>query len=465
MNPVGVIDLVALFSIAAAASLLILGWRRALDSDTRILLAGLLFLNLFHAISNSLEWGGVTAALDPFEDYVQLLEPGLWFAVAYSFLQNRGRAELRESREQLLDLYENAPAAYFSVGVDGIIHRCNLRTAELLGYRVEQLTGRPVTDLYADTPHGKAAAANVFERFHAGETIVDQELQMKRADGTSAWTSLTVNAVRNEDGDIVESRSMVMDVTARRQVEQEKQAMELHLSQSQRLESIGTLASGVAHELNNPLTSVINYAQRIRDRVGDAKLRDYAAGIIEEGDRMAKIVSHLLSFTWQEMERHSPADIRDIVDGTLSLIGASLRKDQIRVEVDTPSDLPRTRCQSQQIQQVLMNLLTNARDALNSRYPESDEDKVVRITAESAEGGTWVRTAVEDHGAGIPTGLLGRVFDPFFTTKPRDRGTGIGLTISHRIVHDHGGRLVVESEPGAGTRVTMDLPVDTDGGE
>jgi PAS domain S-box-containing protein len=465
VNPVGVIDLVALFSITVAASLLILGWRRGLDSDTRILLAGLLFLTLFHAISNSLEWGGITAALDPFEDYVQLLEPGLWFAVAYSFLQHRGRAKLRESQEQLLDLYENAPAAYFSVGVDGSIRRCNLRTAEFLGYRVDQLTGRPVTDLYADTPHGKAAVASVFERFHAGETIVDQELQMQRADGTSVWTSLTVNAVRNEDGDVVESRSMVVDITARRQAEQEKQAMEAHLRQSQKFESIGTLASGVAHELNNPLTSVINYAQRIHDRVGDAKMRDYAAGIIEEGDRMAEIVSHLLSFTWQEMERHSPASLRDIVDKALSLIRATLRNDQIRVEVDIPSGLPRTRCQSQQIQQVLMNLLTNARDALNSRYPEFDENKVVRITAELAEDGAWVRTTVEDHGTGIATGLLGRVFDPFFTTKPRDRGTGIGLTISHRIVQDHGGRLVVESEPGAGTRVTMDLPIDVDENE
>ena len=462
MNPVGVIDLVALFSIAVAASLLILGWRRALDSDTRMLLAGLLFLNLFRAFSNSLEWLGITAVLDPFEDYVELLEPWLWFAIAYSFLQHRSRARLRESQAQLLDLYENAPAAYFSVGVDGRIRRCNLRAAELLGHRVEQLIGRPVTDLYADTSHGKAAAASVFERSRAGETIVDQELQMQRADGTPMWTSLTVNAVRNEDGGIVESRSMVMDITARRQADQERLVVEAQLRQSQKLESVGTLASGVAHELNNPLTGVINYAQLIHDRVEDATTRDYAAGIVEEGERMAKIVRQLLSFAWQETERHSLVDLRDIVDEALSLIEAVLQKDQIRVEVDIPSDLPRTRCRSQQIQHVLMNLLTNARDALNSRYPELDEDKIVRITAESAEDGAWVRTTVEDHGAGISAELLGRVFDPFFTTKLRGRGTGIGLTISHRIVRDHGGRLAVDSEPGVCTRFIMDLPVDAD---
>ena len=276
------------------------------------------------------------------------------------------------------------------------------------------------------------------------------------------WTSLTVNAVRNEDGGIVESRSMVMDITARRQADQERLVVEAQLRQSQKLESVGTLASGVAHELNNPLTGVINYAQLIHDRVEDATTRDYAAGIVEEGERMAKIVRQLLSFAWQETERHSLVDLRDIVDEALSLIEAVLQKDQIRVEVDIPSDLPRTRCRSQQIQHVLMNLLTNARDALNSRYPEQDEDKIVRITAELAEDGAWVRTTVEDHGAGISAELLGRVFDPFFTTKLRGRGTGIGLTISHRIVRDHGGRLAVDSEPGVCTRFIMDLPVDAD---
>ncbi len=238
--------------------------------------------------------------------------------------------------------------------------------------------------------------------------------------------------------------------------------MEAQLRQSQKLESIGTLASGVAHEINNPLTGIINYAYLIRDGTSDAALMRFAEGIAREGERVAEIVKNLLSFSRHEKESHSPARIRDIVDETLSLVTAVLRKDQIRVEVDVPSDLPNVRCRSQQIQQVLMNLLTNARDALNARYPGFDEDKVVHVEAQNvSEGGKrWIRLTVEDHGSGISEGDIDRIFDPFFTTKPRDRGTGLGLSVSHGIVRDHGGSLSVESEPGAYTRFIVKLPVD-----
>jgi PAS domain S-box-containing protein len=131
---------------------------------------------------------------------------------------------LQESEEQFRDLYENAPNAYFSVGRDGFIKRFNRRAQELLGYTAEQLAGQPVLELYAGTPQGKEKAARLFERFRAGQAIIDQELQMRRADGTLKWISLTVNAVRDSGGQVVESRSMVVDITERRQVENIMQA-------------------------------------------------------------------------------------------------------------------------------------------------------------------------------------------------------------------------------------------------
>jgi signal transduction histidine kinase len=139
-----------------------------------------------------------------------------------------------------------------------------------------------------------------------------------------------------------------------------------------------------------------------------------------------------------------------------------LRKDGVRVDVEVPDDLPSIKCRSQQIQQVLLNLLTNARDGLNARYPGYDEDKIVRMSAQEAEhdGRTWIRLAVEDHGTGIPEPILNRVFDPFFTTKPRDQGTGLGLSISYGIVCDHHGTLTVESEPNVRTCFVVELPVD-----
>jgi len=125
-----------------------------------------------------------------------------------------------ESEERFRDLYENAPNAYFSVGVDGCIRTCNTTAGQLLGYRTEELVGRSVFELYADTPQGKKKAREIFQRFLSGEKISDEELQMKKKDGTPIWISLTVNTIRNKQGDVIESRSMVVDITQRKRYEE-----------------------------------------------------------------------------------------------------------------------------------------------------------------------------------------------------------------------------------------------------
>ncbi len=173
----------------------------------------------------------------------------------------------------------------------------------------------------------------------------------------------------------------------------ERQQMQAQLLQSQKLESIGTLASGVAHEINNPINGILNYAQLIHDVASGSneKLAGYAAEILRETERVAIIVKNLLTFARHEKQGQSPACVKDIVENTLSLVRTVMRHDQIILEVDVPGDMPKIRCRSQQIQQVLMNLLTNARDALNEKYPGYHADKIVRVTARvigNAEVGT-----------------------------------------------------------------------------
>jgi signal transduction histidine kinase len=253
------------------------------------------------------------------------------------------------------------------------------------------------------------------------------------------------------------------DITERKRAEKERQQLGAQLVQAQKLESIGTLAGGVAHEINNPIMGIMNYAQLILDRLGpESPVVEFATEIGKETERVAKIVKNLLAFARHEKQAHSPARMCDIVESTLSLIRAVMRHDQVTLEVDVPADLPQIKCRSQQIQQVIMNLLTNARDALNQRYPGNDANKKVAITARLIEKDDrpWIRTTVEDHGPGVPEDLRERIFEPFFTTKPRDKGTGLGLSISHGIVKDHGGELSVESAVGEFTRFQLDLPVD-----
>jgi len=255
----------------------------------------------------------------------------------------------------------------------------------------------------------------------------------------------------------------IFDITERKRAEEERRSMEAQLRQSQKLESIGTLAGGVAHEINNPINGIMNYAQLILDRLGpDSPVTEFATEIGKETERVATIVKDLLSFARHDKEGRSPARLCDIVESTLSLTKALLRRDQIALEVDVPEDLPKIECSSPQIRQVIMNLLTNARDVLNEKYEGFDENKKVMITARvlDKDGRQWIRTTIEDSGQGISEAVRERMFDPFYTTKPKDKGTGLGLSISHGIINDHHGEITVESEVGEWTRFHVDLPVD-----
>ena len=255
-------------------------------------------------------------------------------------------------------------------------------------------------------------------------------------------------------------------VIERNAILEAKRALEAEMRHQQKLESVGLLAGGVAHEINNPINGIMNYAQLIVDNLDglnkDSPLAEFAGEIIHETERIAVIIRNLLTFARHEKETHSPAHMADIVEATLSLIRTLMRRDQITLDVTVPGDLPQIKCRSNQIQQVLMNLITNARDALNERYPKYDPNKQITVISQVIvkEKLKWLRTTVEDHGIGIPPEIKAQMFDPFFTTKPKEIGTGLGLSISYGIVHDHHGQLHVESEPGQYTRFHLDLPVD-----
>ena len=286
----------------------------------------------------------------------------------------------------------------------------------------------------------------------------EAEYRIRRPDGEVRL--IRTKAQWDRDGTLL--TGTVQDITEQRRAEEERLALEARLNHQQKLESIGTLASGVAHEINNPLNGIMNYAQLIANRLeeGDQR-RDFARKIVRESERVSEIVRNLLAFARQEQQTRSPARPVDLVRATLSLIRTVLRKDQIELRVEVAEDLPVIDCRSQRIQQVLMNLLTNARDALNERYPGYDDDKVVTVSAGLVDRDErrWVRFTVADRGPGIAEAVTGRVFDPFYTTKPRDRGTGLGLSVSYGIAHDHGGDLFVETEPGVGTSFHLELPV------
>jgi signal transduction histidine kinase len=262
--------------------------------------------------------------------------------------------------------------------------------------------------------------------------------------------------------------AVATDITASKQAELEKRQLEAQLRQQQRLESVGTLASGVAHEINNPIQGIMNYADLILASSGRRELvEEFAGEINHESNRVATIVRNLLAFSRQDASAElEDTQLGDVVEATLSLVHAVLRRDNIKVSVEVQSGLPPVRCRAQQIQQVVMNLVTNARDALKSCYEDDyDSRKRIEIRVERDPRPQWVRICVRDFGPGIAADVLPRIFDPFFTTKGRYEGTGLGLAVSHGIALEHGGELRVETSPGNGACFVLELPVVVGDGE
>ncbi len=274
--------------------------------------------------------------------------------------------------------------------------------------------------------------------------------------------SLRFFPISNENGQIDNVLEIAKDVTERTALQAEKM-------RTAHLASIGELAAGVAHEINNPVNGIINYAQILANkRDAGSTQQDIAARIIKEGRRIAGIVNSLLAFARDRKDAKKPVSFENILSESLTLTESQLRKKGIKLQLAIPPALPLIFANPQQLQQVVINILNNAQYALNQKYAGEDEDKVLDISG--AEIGTkearFVRISFRDHGMGIAADTLEKIMNPFFSTKPAGEGTGLGLSISHGIISDHGGRLAVESVEGNFTEVVVDLPAyerETDG--
>ena len=258
----------------------------------------------------------------------------------------------------------------------------------------------------------------------------------------------------------VDGRKMVIvlwcDIT-------EKKRIEAEAMHNAHLASIGELAAGVAHEINNPINGIINYAERlpgIEPRC--ARIGEFSERIITESERIARIVSNLLSFSRKDGEPHTLLSIQEVLSDALELVKRQLDKEGIELRVDIPGELPYIRAQAQELQQVFLNLFSNARYALTQKEMASGEAKRLHISAEtlSGNGPSRVRIAVQDNGPGIPGEIMDKILTPFFSTKPKGEGTGLGLSISHGIIKRHGGTLVFESVRRRYTRAVILLPVE-----
>lgn len=277
--------------------------------------------------------------------------------------------------------------------------------------------------------------------------------------GLSGEYHLTISPVKDQDNRVRKIILVARTLTS----DEVRKADSIRTAQ---MAAIGELAAGVAHEVNNPITGIINFAQLLLDdSQKDSLEAELLEKIVNEGERIALIIKNLLSFARENKNINEPIEISHIIQDSLSLVAHQLKKDGIKIITKPPKHNCQVHGNYTQLQQVILNLLSNARFALNARYPTSSPDKTLQISCyhfSNERGKPMVQITIKDTGTGIPQGILKRLFDPFFTTKPSGKGTGLGLSISYGIIRNHGGIIKVDSIMHQYTKMIIELP--TSGG-
>jgi PAS domain S-box-containing protein len=363
--------------------------------------------------------------------------------------------KLKKSRQELLaakaytdNIIRSMSNSLLVVNKDQTIRTANQATYDLLGYTKEELIGKPFAMIFAE---GYYSGIGLDDLINKGFTRNVETTYMSKY-GEKIRMLFTASVIFNEEGRFEGIVCVAQDIT-----------MQTETLRAGHLASIGELAAGVAHEINNPINSIINFAQIMIDEVqrGEIPAEEIPELIIKEGDRVASIVSSLLSFARENEKEKKLIDARDVLDEVLALTETQIIKDGINLTIDFPRGLSKVLADFQQVEQVFLNIINNARYALNQKYPKANPKKnfVIHGVEETVDDKNYLEVTFLDYGTGIPSSIIDKIYNPFFSTKPSGIGTGLGLAISHGIITDHGGKLMFQSSYGEYTKVTVLLPV------
>jgi PAS domain S-box-containing protein len=364
-------------------------------------------------------------------------------------------AALRRSEALGKAVLEAAAEGIVLIDTAGTIVLVNPAAERMFGYPPGGLLGRPLEVLLPARSRG--AHAGHRDGYFAGPRArpmgIGLDLAGLRQDGTEFPVEISLGYV--ELGGDVLAMALITDITERKRAESQLQRQREVLYQNEKLAALGTLAAGIAHEMNNPLGIMTT---RIEVMLLDAEQQQLPAQVLEDlqvlhraSQRVARIAAGLRSFARQSAAEPAPVDLNTIVDEALLLMQKPFGAENVRVLAEQDRTLPPLLGDGNALHQVLMNLLTNAREALGGSGGE------IRIETARSERPDWIRLRISDTGPGIPADVVSKIFDPFYTTKRT--GTGLGLSVTYGIIREHGGTVDVASRPGAGATFTLEFPV------
>ena len=324
----------------------------------------------------------------------------------------------------------------------------------MLGYPAETPDAE-LKPFAADRFTDEGARTVFIDQLARDGAVTDYLLRLRRVDNAIIWVEVTASAEISEEAAGVRIEALVRDVSDRKRLEGESRDLYHQLLQAEKMAALGTTISGVAHELNNPLGTILNWAERLASRDLDTAARRGVEAILREAERSARIVRNLLTFARKKHTTRTMVDVNLVIRETLALRAYEQRVTNISVIEALASGIPPVFADPNQIQQVLLNLVINAEHAMLTANGRGT--LVVHTWQDPANESVIIE--VNDDGPGVPEEVRTKIFDPFFTTKEVGKGTGLGLTVAYAIVEEHGGRMWLASEMGRGSSFYVELPV------
>lgn len=375
----------------------------------------------------------------------------------------RTEQALVQSKERYRAILESIGEGYFEVDLQGNILFFNEALSAILGYPRKELYGLNYREL--SPPKTAQRLKETFNRMHrTGKPARLSDYRIYTASGAEKTLEISAYPMEGYGGNIEGFRGVVRDVTERRRIEEEKAQLEHQLRQAQRLEAVGTLAAGVAHEFNNLLQGVYGSIQLLlfKKSSGDPECK-HLHNIEKLVERGKEVVSGLLTFSRKQQLKFEAVDANKIVEETLSFLRNTLPK-SVSLRLDLSRDTPYILADPIQLEQILVNLINNAEHALASAHGGEITIATRSYTRRPNDlypdlaPGSYFRLAVRDNGPGMTKEQLDHIFDPFYTTKEPGEGTGLGLSTIYNIVKGHNGHIQCSSQPGEGTEFIIDLP-------
>lgn len=373
-------------------------------------------------------------------------------------------AAMREANQKIQFYVSRIPMAYLVWDQDLKVSEWNPAAEKIFGWTALEAIGRPLPDLIVP-PEALGHVRRVFaDLFDGGEWSAHSINENVRKDGSRLICEWFNAPLRDPEGRVIGCLSMGSDISERKKAEDERAALESQLRQVQRLQSLGTLAGGIAHDFNNILTAINGNASLILlDLEANSPLHRPLSHILKAGDRATELVKRILTFSRQQEPLRKTIRLSNIIDEAVAFL-RSTTPSRIQIKADCETSLPKIVADATQIHQILMNLGTNAVHALG------EANGTIVIKAEryfydpnagpnsELKDGEYVRLTVSDNGCGMPPEIVDRIFEPFFTTKAPGQGTGLGLSMVHGIVKNHGGAITVQSQPSQGTAFHIFFP-------